>query len=42
MNGLADETELRSGEDVEKIVSGFFKVDSAVVATLRQLLAPKP
>jgi tripartite-type tricarboxylate transporter receptor subunit TctC len=36
------DVDARSGEDVEKIVSGFFKVDSTVVATLRQLLAPKP
>lgn len=32
----------RSGEDVEKVVAGFFRAAPPVVATLRQLLAPKP
>lgn len=32
----------KGGEDVEKIVAGLFKVDPAVVATLREILMPKP
>ncbi len=32
----------RSGEEVERIVAGFFRVDPTVLATLREILVPRP
>ena len=32
----------KSGEDVARLVDGFFRVDPTVVATLRAILVPKP